>query len=298
MGVCWQEEDLAKNLNFFSISSDGRITLWTLAKTELEYSDLMHLKLAIKAPDTDADDDSALVGLAAGCCFDFSRLSEHLFLVGTEEGHIHKCSKAYNSQYLETYEGHYMAVYTVRWNLFNPKVFLSCSADWTVKLWEQARNSPLMSFDLNNQVGDVAWSPWSSTTFAACTSDGKLHVYDLNENKNEPMCEQKVVRKAKLTKIAFNLRGNDAPVILVGDDHACVSSLKLSPNLRWTAMSKEVAEQKAKEEAEAAAAVGPRRSSTAKKQPQDPVAPRKDAKAMECEKLERIVQAQIKSLLE
>ena len=30
--VCWQEEDLAKNLNFFSISSDGRVTLWTLAK--------------------------------------------------------------------------------------------------------------------------------------------------------------------------------------------------------------------------------------------------------------------------
>ena len=56
--------------------------------------------------------------------------------MGTEEGRIHKCSKAYNSAYLETYEGHYMAVYTVRWNAFNPKIFLSCSADWTVKLWE------------------------------------------------------------------------------------------------------------------------------------------------------------------
>lgn len=35
--------------------------------------------------------------------------------MGTEEGKIHKCSKAYSGQYLETYEGHNMAVYTLRW---------------------------------------------------------------------------------------------------------------------------------------------------------------------------------------
>jgi dynein intermediate chain 1 len=47
------------------------------------------------------------------------------------------------------------------------------------------------------------------------TSDGKVHVYDLHENKHEPMCEQKIVRKAKLTKISFNPKH---PIILVGDD--------------------------------------------------------------------------------
>jgi dynein intermediate chain 1 len=40
-------------------------------------------------------------------------------------------------------------------------------------------------------------------------------VYDLHENKHEPMCEQKIVRKAKLTKISFNPKH---PIILVGDD--------------------------------------------------------------------------------
>ena len=33
------------------------------------------------------------------------------------------------------------------------------------------------------QVGDVFWSPYSSTVFAAVTSDGKVHVFDLAENK-------------------------------------------------------------------------------------------------------------------
>lgn len=290
--VCWQQEDLAKNLNFFSISSDGRVTLWTLAKSELEYSDLMQLKLKTVAGDD--EEDASLMGLAGGCCFDFSRLSEHLFLVGTEEGQIHKCSKAYNSEYLASYEGHHMAVYTVRWNLFHPKVFASCSADWTVKLWDHTVLSPLMTFDLNLQVGDLAWSPWSSTTFCACTADGKVHVFDLNENKNEPYCEQKVVRKAKLTKVAFNPR-SDTPIIMVGDDHGCVSSLKPSPNLRWTAVTKVEAERKAKEEAEAAAA-GPRRGAPVKVEV-DP-AEQKDPKVLEIEKLDKILEMAHKNHIE
>ena len=61
------------------------------------------------------------------------------------------------------------------------------------------------------------------------TADAKVHVFDLAQNKYAPMCEQKVVRKAKLTHISFN---PDEPVIMVGDDRGVVTTLKLSPNLR------------------------------------------------------------------
>ena len=159
--VCWQEEDLAKNLNFFSISSDGRVTLWTMSKSELQYTDVMELKLTgiANSGSEEGGEETSLVGLAGGCSFDFHATSEHLFIVGTEEGKIHKCSKAYNSQYLDTYNGHYMSVYAVNWNKFHPKVFLSSSADWTVKVWDHTQKQPLMSFDLGNAVGDAQVSP-------------------------------------------------------------------------------------------------------------------------------------------
>ena len=32
----------------------------------------------------------------------------------------------------------------------------------------------MFTFDLNSPVGDVAWSPYSSTVFAAATTDGKV----------------------------------------------------------------------------------------------------------------------------
>jgi len=228
--VKWQEEDIAKELGFFSISSDGIVANWVMSKSNLKMETVMQLKLVSDKAD-EPDDETALSGFAGGCCFDFNTKSEHLFLVGTEEGRIHKCSKAYSGQYLETYEGHHMAVYAVKWNKFHPRVFLSCGADWTVKLWDHNVPHPIMSFDLGNPVGDVEWSPYSSTVFAACTSDGKVHVFDLHENKHEPLCEQKVVKKAKLTHLNFS---KDDPVLLVGDDRGSVNSLKLSPNLRKT----------------------------------------------------------------
>ena len=193
--VFWQAEDLAKELNFFSISSDGRVANWIMSKNELKMEPVMQLKLVNSVKDD--PEETSLSGLAGGCCFDFNKTQEHLFIVGTEEGNIHKCSKAYSGQYLKTYQGHHMAVYSIKWNPFHERVFISCSADWTVKVWDHNLNYPIMSFDLGNAVGDVCWSPYSSTIFAAVTSDGKVHVFDLAENKHEPLGDQKVVKKSK-----------------------------------------------------------------------------------------------------
>ena len=123
--VHWQKEELGKELNFYSISSDGRVANWSMSKNELKMEPVMHLK--IMNPSKDEPDEASLSGLAAGCCFDFSEKQKHLFVVGTEEGNIHKCSKAYSGQYLETYEGHHMAVYSVKWNPFHENIFISCS---------------------------------------------------------------------------------------------------------------------------------------------------------------------------
>jgi len=103
-------------------------------------------------------------------------------------------------------------------------------------MWDHQVRLPVMSFDLGQAIGDVAWAPYSSTTFAAITSDGPVaptsgvvHIYDLSINRNERICEQKVVKRAKLTHVAFN---SVEPILIVGDDRGGVNTLKLSPNLR------------------------------------------------------------------
>ena len=49
--VHWQEEDLAKELNFFSISSDGQVASWVMSKNELKMEPVMQLKLVTSARD-------------------------------------------------------------------------------------------------------------------------------------------------------------------------------------------------------------------------------------------------------
>lgn len=242
--VRWQKDDLENNSNFYSISSDGRIVQWTILKNELVFQDI--IKLASPETPSDGPDGTKINTLGCGTAFDFHMKNDYLFLVGSEEGKIHTCSKAYSSQFLDSMDAHNMAVYKVRWNPYHPRIYITCSADWTVKIWEvgtkttadkndsgpdSATKKPLFTFDLNNSVGDVAWAPYSSTVFAAVTADGKLFVYDLNVNKYEPLCEQMIAqkKKTKLTHLEFN---SSYPIVIVGDDRGVVTSCKLSPNLR------------------------------------------------------------------
>lgn len=226
--VKWQTDDIDKNHNFCSVSSDGRVVSWTLVKNELLFTDI--IKLSINGAVSEGQEYMKIPDMACGTSFDFHKQIDYLFLVGTEEGKIHKCSKSYSSQFLETYTAHSLSVDAVKWNHFHPKVFISCSSDWTVKIWDHTITTPMFTFDLNTAVGDVAWSPYSSTVFAAVTIDGKVHVFDLSINKYEAICQQSVVsKKTKLTHIEFN---PVYPIIIVGDDRGYVTSLKLSPNLR------------------------------------------------------------------
>jgi len=135
--VRWDADADGKCLSFYSISSDGRVTLWNLMKNKLEPEEVIKLKLiADKEKElADSKKEQFVYGLAGGMCFDFNKYQPDHFLVGTEEGQIHLCSKSSQQLYLETYKDHYLAVYAVKWNPYHPKTFLSCSADWTIKMW-------------------------------------------------------------------------------------------------------------------------------------------------------------------
>ena len=92
--------------------------------------------------------------LGSGLCFDFANSTGDtaLYYVGTEDGVVHKCSCSYNEQYLQNYHGHTGPVYKLRCHPLNPDVFISCSADWTIKLWNQTKPESFQQMDLTDVV--------------------------------------------------------------------------------------------------------------------------------------------------
>ena len=120
-------------------------------------------------------------------------------------------------------------MYSVKWNPYHPKTFLSCSADWTIKLWMQDMKRPIVSYDLEWQVGDISWAPYSSTVFAAVNYNGTLFVYDLDQDKHHHLCKMQSTSKSnKAYNVAFNPVD---PIILVGDEKGGCVSFKLSNSL-------------------------------------------------------------------
>lgn len=74
-----------------------------------------------------------------GTAIAFHPSNPKVFLVGTEEGQVFKCSTEYTSMYLLSYSAHHMPVHRIHFNYFLPDIFITCSADWRIKIWEDGR---------------------------------------------------------------------------------------------------------------------------------------------------------------
>ncbi|KAJ0059322.1 hypothetical protein NL108_015507, partial [Boleophthalmus pectinirostris] len=171
-----------------SVATDGRVCKWFVSSSGLDCTDMMKLKRVKSAKKNNAENknetkpENILSALTPGMCFDFHPKESGLYLVGTWEGLIHKCSASNTQQYIDTYKKHFGPVVSVWWSPLCPGVFLSCSSDWTVQLWREERFSPALSFSsAHRAVLDVQWSPKNATVFGV-VNEAQLEIWDLQHS--------------------------------------------------------------------------------------------------------------------
>ncbi|XP_069837503.1 dynein axonemal intermediate chain 4 isoform X2 [Dendropsophus ebraccatus] len=220
--VKWIEQDSSlgedKGEILVSICGDGRITKWHIRKG-LDCSDLMRLKRTgkdkLKKSNGEKEKKEAFISRQApGMCFDFLLTDSNIYLAGTEEGHIHKCSCSYNEQFLDTYRAHKGPVYKLAWSPFCPDVFLSCSADWSIHLWRQDILQPILTFSATtNAVHDIMWSPSSPLVFGA-VNENRVEIWDLSVSTLDPIIVSSANPGVKLTTLLFAKNTN---CVLIGD---------------------------------------------------------------------------------
>lgn len=196
----WIERPNDKNEMIVSISSDGRVKEWSLKKG-LEVTDLMRMKKNLSYPDKtlspfakyekpkENSKESLVFRDANGLSFDFPKNDTTIYYISLEECTLHRCRISYKDQYTDTYYGHQGPAYKVRCNPYDPNILLSCSYDWTVKIWNSKQIYPLMtchSWKLSHQVNDIEWSPFTSTIFGCVADDGRIEIWDLARKTIDP----------------------------------------------------------------------------------------------------------------
>ncbi|TCD65904.1 hypothetical protein EIP91_002019 [Steccherinum ochraceum] len=188
------------------------------------------------------------------------------FWVGTEEGNVYQANrydragaKAGLNQY-DVYKGHSGPVMGLHFHpLIGPvdfsDLFLTCSVDWTVKLWRAkslAKPStavnpiaPVYSFDeADDYVYDVKWHPGHPAVFGTVDGSGKFDLWNLNSDTEVPVVSTAVSSGRAINKLRWDhkegrraaLGGSDGKLYIYD-----IGDMALPRETEWTDLQKTVA---------------------------------------------------------
>jgi len=195
--------------NLMSISNDGKVCSWSLdmLAQPSEAFELQHKQAKS----------------VAVMCMSIPRNKINNFAVGSEDGAVYTaCRLGSKTGISDQFEGHTGPVSGIDFNKSTEQLdfshfMLTCSLDWTIKLWstKDSQKTFLHSFeDRNDCVYDVAWSPVHPALFASADGGGNLDVWNINSDVEEPVVSAKLPSQHAANKLKWNDAGNQ---IAVGD---------------------------------------------------------------------------------
>lgn len=215
----------AKREVLMTISEDGRVLQWT-TRQGLQNVPVLTMRrdpsFSTKKESRSRKSESFISRYAVGMHFSFCPSNTSQYLVATEAGLVHLCSMTHADQYVNTYVGHMAPVNKVHWSPFSQQVMLSCSTDWSFRVWHIEHKSAVLVVPSANKsaINDIQWSPICATQLALCT-DQEVEVWDLAVSALDPLIVHPIVtRGATNTTLTF---GDGGATLVVGDSNGGVT---------------------------------------------------------------------------
>ncbi|KAI0139866.1 cytoplasmic dynein-like protein 1 intermediate chain 2 [Xylariaceae sp. FL1272] len=253
--------------NIISVSTDGALCVWSVDMLSQPQE-----SLTLTTPPPNKFEDLAPTTLA------FPQADPTYFLLGSEEGPIYPCHR-YDRAGAKAgvdarvaYRGHAAPVMSVDFHPARGPVdlgdlVLSCSLDWSVKLWkvrapaatstivESAGASipPLLDFVREDVVYDAAWSPVRPGVFALVDGAGSLELWDITVETEIPVAklspsprkDGRQLLSKSLNKVAWET--TEGKRLATGGIDAVVTVFEVGPDLggkesvrndEWTSVKK------------------------------------------------------------
>jgi len=177
-----------------SISNDGRLCTWHM---EMFTSPQKSFELKYHGKEVCAT------------CMAFAQDESNDFYVGAEDNSLY-FAQVHNTVEIakdstgtiNSLPGHCAPVTSlslhptpVTWNKARDysHIMLSCSMDWSIKLWNpKVGTLPLTTFESGQDyVFDVKWSPVHPSLFASCDAEGFVDLWDINKDLENPIAHHR-----------------------------------------------------------------------------------------------------------
>lgn len=186
--------------NLISVSTDGKVCSWSLDM--------------LSQPQDSMELQSKSNKAVAATSLSFLSGDANNFIVGSEECVTYSaCRHGSKAGINELFEGHQGPLTAVDTHCvpgavdFSP-YFLTSSFDWTIKLWSIKQPYYIHSFEDNNDyIYDVRWSPVHPALFASVDGEGRLDLWNLNNETEVPTASVTIAGKPALNQCRWHQSG-------------------------------------------------------------------------------------------
>lgn len=213
-----------------SMGQDGKILEWTVSNgfQALEFTRL--------PKSGNLSNETSMFPDATGLCLDLHNNSE--IVAGTADGFLHMVSYSRSSlteAEIVSFHLHRGPVQQLAFSPFMSNILLTCSSDWTIKLWMISKKQRDMknaltfqSHSTTDKINSVAWCPYDATIFASAGGDGTIQLWDLSLSTVDPLFSIKSQFDGGITSILFS---ENAPILVAASETGAIEVFNL--NFDW-----------------------------------------------------------------
>ncbi|XP_072944019.1 dynein axonemal intermediate chain 4 [Epargyreus clarus] len=227
--ISWRAVD--KNDQYvMTTCQDGRINKFTSTKTHdfictpmMRISTVEGKMKGLETAKQCLKVDVPITRYPAALCLKWHPTVDHMYLVGTDEGCIHKCSTHYLNQHIDVFRAHAGPVYSMQYSPFMKTLLVSCGADNAIRLWMEGMDDVIMTLTCPAAVYDIAFCPVNSTILIS-VSGNVLSIWDLRRKVHMPCAEYTFPGSVVLMYIKFSESGDN---VFVGDTMGRVHTFHL-----------------------------------------------------------------------
>lgn len=217
------EESRERRYLILTLGNDGKVLVWACEEGVREVKVVRACRLLTESIPRSIRISKAMGSTEiGGTCLSFTSEDKSLFVVGSENGGVFKCSmqaavstadstpseSGLQSPIQFVFKPHHGPVYDVSCSPFHRNLFLSCGTDGTVRLYSQLDASPVLSIEPGcGYLFSVHWSMTRPLVFALGTGNGELLVYDLKTSHIKPCISLEASpQKKPVYSVVFNAK--------------------------------------------------------------------------------------------